>query len=112
MQAPLRGRSNDAIDALLPVLSVERADREAFEQVAIEASHIHIDVTRMGTWSIKGVNATCGTERVFCHAGVEGVRAKRVPPVEQREPLGRHDEMKEGLHAADRAVALQSLEPV
>lgn len=96
------------MNAVLPIGSVKRLDLKLGQNVAIQTADIHINPAWMGAGVIEGVDATGAAEEMFGSARIEGVAGQRLAALEQREPIGRHNQMQEPLFATDGAVAVRS----
>jgi hypothetical protein len=72
----------------------------------IEAPRIHVDLVRIRSRHIKGVNAAMPAECMFCGASVKTVSGQVLGAAQKLKLPGRHDEMQKAFFGADRAVAL------
>jgi hypothetical protein len=88
-------------------LTVEGLDLEAAEIDRRQTTDVDIDLVRVTTWHIEGVDATLRTKEVLGLPGIETVLAQVFPAAEQLETLRLHDQMQESLAPADRTVAVQ-----
>ena len=66
-----------------------------------------VSLERIGAFVTKGLSR----EPMAGNAGIERVLAEEFAPLQQAESQCRHDQMQESRHPADRAVAIQRLDP-
>ncbi len=78
----------------LPIPAIEWA-RSDFGQInTFKATHIHVDLVRVRSRHIEGMNTAGSAESVLGHFGVEFVGSEFVFATQQLKAFGRHDEMQ------------------
>jgi hypothetical protein len=90
---------------VFPMATVEMTNRERGNIHIVQATHIHVDLIRIGTRNVKWMNAAHGAKSVLGDAGIESVGRQRILAAEELECIRRHDEMEKPFFAADRAIA-------
>jgi len=94
------------VDRVVPVSPVEAPQRDRREVDAVETAHVDVDLLRIGARHVERMNAAVPAEVMLRDASVEPVRRELSFATQELELLARHDQVKETLLGADRAVAL------
>jgi hypothetical protein len=87
--------------------AVEMADGERCDIDAIQTTHIHVDLIRIGSRDVKWMYSARGAKGVLGDAGIEPVCRERIFAAYQLEGIRRHDEMEKAFFPADRAIAFR-----
>src|SRR5262245_48565572 len=85
--------SADGIDGLFPVFPVERSHAEARQHFPVETAHVHVDLIRMRTRRVEGLDPAAPAEAMLGDAGVELVDDELGFSAQKLEILGVHDQM-------------------
>ena len=93
-----------------PIAAVEICNSNDGNGFRLETADIDADTVGVGARNVKGFDAAVGAETVLGDTGVEGVGGEVLFPLEEAEPVGRHDQVEVGGHRTDRAIAESYLE--
>src|SRR5262245_29883292 len=91
---------------LLPLPAVEGLDREALQVHPFKAADIDVNLIRVRTRNVVGVNAADRTKVVFGGFGVELIKRDHLCGSKQAELPGLDDQVQEPFFAANRTIAL------
>ena len=89
-----------------PVGAVEGLHFDRLEAALVQAARVDVHAIGIRARDVEALDAAHRAEAMLRHAGVEGVFAEHVLAGEQAEARGRHDQVQESAHAAQRAVAV------
>ena len=95
----------------IAIAIVEWRDIDGFERPRFDAAHVDVDAIGIRARHVETFDAAMTAEKVFRGAGVERVFGQIISPDDEAETRRRDDQVQESTHAADRAVAVERLDP-
>ena len=86
--------------------TVERFDGQGRDRAFVQATGVDVDAVGVAAWDVETLDTADAAETVLGHAGVERVLGQVIGATDQAETGGRHDQVPEPAHPAQRTIAV------